>query len=111
MDSNHTTHTEITSAPQPNSSLNENISVDGMPGRVTETIGTGENAKNSLIYLTLKWAFIVGGVFTLFVVINCWIFRENEVVPDIVRDIVALWKILIPIITLALGYAFGRAKS
>ncbi len=110
MNSNQTNNAEVMSGSL-SSSSNGTIHVEGMPGKVTKTIGTGENAKNSLIYLTLKWAFIIGGILSLFVVINCWLFRENEVVPNIVGDIISLWKILIPIITLALGYAFGRAKN
>jgi hypothetical protein len=77
-------------------------------GKITSTIGTGDNAKNSLIYLTIKWAFWGGIVISVFVIVNSWIFRENEKVPDLLSDLVAWWQIILPLITLALGYAFGK---
>lgn len=81
-----------------------------MHGTITNTIGTGEVAKDSIIYLVIKWSFISGTVITLILVINNWIFRENEKVPDLTNDIKITWSIVIPIITLALGYAFGKSK-
>jgi hypothetical protein len=79
--------------------------------KITENIGTGDDAKNSLIYLTLKWAFISGIVITTLIVINHWAFRLNEKIPDFMSDIKIAWEILIPIITLALGYAFGKSHK
>lgn len=80
------------------------------PGRISATIGRGDDAKNSLIYLTLKWAFIAGITTTFLIVINNWLFRANEKVPDFMGDIKITWEIIVPIITLALGYAFGKSQ-
>lgn len=80
-------------------------------GKITETIGRGEDAKNSFVYITIKWAFISGCVITLLVVLNSWIFRENEKIPDFTGDIELVWDIIVPIITLALGYAFGKSRN
>lgn len=80
-------------------------------GRITDTIGTGEVAKDSIIYLVIKWSFISGTVITSLLFINNWIFRENEKVPDLTNDIKNTWGILIPIVTLALGYAFGKSRK
>lgn len=80
-------------------------------GKISDTIGTGENAKDSFIYLTLKWSFTTGIILSILIVINQWAFREAEKVPDFIGDISTLWEILIPIITLALGYAFGKSKK
>ena len=78
---------------------------------ITSIIGRGEDAKNSFVYLTIKWAFIAGCLVTILVVINSWIFRENEKVPDFGHDIELVWDIVVPIITLALGYAFGKSRN
>ena len=80
-------------------------------GRITETIGRGEDAKNSLIYLTLKWSFITGVAISVLVMIDCWFFSGYEQETDVVGDLSTVWEILIPIITLALGYAFGKAQN
>ena len=79
-------------------------------GKITGTIGTGEVAKDSIIYLVIKWSFISATIITILLVINNWAFRENGKVPDLTEDIKITWTIVIPIITLALGYAFGKSK-
>lgn len=81
-----------------------------MHGKITGTIGTGEVAKDSIIYLVIRWSFISGTIITFLLILNNWFFRENEKVPDLVNDIKVTWSIVIPIITLALGYAFGKSK-
>ena len=83
----------------------------GVPGKITETLGSGDNARNSIIYLTIKWSFISGCVISLFVILNYWFFRQNEKVPDFTEDIKMVWEIIIPIITLSLGYAFGKSQK
>jgi len=92
------------------SSLNPQ-SIPDTHGKITDTIGTGEVAKDSIIYLVIRWSFISGTVITIFLIINNWLFRENEKVPDLTNDIKVTWSIVIPIITLALGYAFGKSKK
>ena len=82
-----------------------------LAGKVTNTLGSGDNAKNSIIYLTIKYAFITGSIISTLVVINYWFFRQNEKVPDFTGDIKIIWEIIIPIITLALGYAFGKSHK
>lgn len=81
------------------------------PGKITKTIGSGNNAKYSIIYLVLVAAFISSILITILVVANHWCFRDCEnKVPDITNDIKAIWDILTPIITMALGYAFGKSE-
>ena len=82
----------------------------GFHGKIPETIGRGDDARNSLVYLTLKWTFGIGVILTIIVVVNTWIFPKEYLVPNIMKDITGVWELVIPIITLALGYAFGRSK-
>lgn len=79
--------------------------------KITETIGRGEDARNSFVYITIKWAFIAGCIITVLIVINHWCFRKEEKIPDITGDIQIIWDIIVPIITLALGYAFGKSRD
>jgi hypothetical protein len=81
------------------------------PGKITKTIGRGEDARNSFVYLTLQWAFIIGSVLTVLIILNKWFFENDNVVPNIMGDISNAWKIVVPLITLALGYAFGKSKD
>lgn len=85
--------------------------IKDIPGKITATIGSGENARNTFVYLTLRWAFISGVIITILIVINNWYFVEKKKVPDIMGDIKSCWEIIIPLITLALGYAFGKSKE
>lgn len=81
------------------------------PGSITSIIGRGDDARNSFVYLTIKWSFISGCIVTVLVVVNSWLFRKNEMVPDFGHDIELVWDIVVPIITLALGYAFGKSRD
>jgi len=79
--------------------------------KITSTIGRGDDAKNSLVYLTLKWSFISGIVISGLIVLNHWFFRQNLMIPNFMGDIKVAWEIIVPIITLALGYAFGKSQK
>lgn len=89
----------------------KNNFIKDIPGKITATIGSGENARNTFVYLTLRWAFISGVIITILIVINNWCFVEKKKVPDIMGDIKGCWEIIVPLITLALGYAFGKSKE
>lgn len=83
-----------------------------MIGEINKKIGTGKNAEHSIIYSVLQWAFISAVIITFFVVINYWFFRDCEnKVPDITSDLRIIWEIVTPIITLALGYEFGKSEK
>ena len=79
--------------------------------KITGTIGRGDDARNSFVYLTIKWAFISGCIITILIVMNHWLFRKEEMVPDFTGDIQLVWDIVVPMITLALGYAFGKSRD
>lgn len=55
--------------------------------KITETIGRGEDARNSFVYITIKWAFIAGCIITFLIVVNHWFFRIDEKIPNITDDI------------------------
>jgi len=84
---------------------------DSFIPKITSAIGRGEDARNSLVYITIKYCFISACVITILVVLNHWIFRKEETIPNFVGDIQIVWDIAVPLITLALGYAFGKLKD
>ncbi|GEP52723.1 hypothetical protein FNO01nite_33950 [Flavobacterium noncentrifugens] len=98
---------QIEERTSPDSSLAKN----NTGGKITEFIGKGEDAKNTFVYLTITWAFKAGIAITTLIYLNGWLFRQNEKVPDIIGEVSTAWQFIIPLITLALGYAFGKSKS
>lgn len=78
----------------------------GSSGRITETIGTGENAKNSIVWMTITWSFFIAS--TLSILLFSLVVAEKDF--NYIGEIKGVWSIFIPIITLALGYAFGKSK-
>ena len=92
-------------------SSDSSLAKDNTAGKITEFIGKGEDAKNTFVYLTITWAFKAGIAITILIFINGWIFRQNEKVPDIIGEVSTAWQFIVPLITLALGYAFGKSKS
>ncbi|MGN7105192.1 hypothetical protein ACTHR6_26495 [Ralstonia holmesii] len=75
-------------------------------GKIAEQIGSGSHAKNSIVYRTIGWSFLAGGVFSLCVVFYS-AFATSES-PFSFKDV---WSVFTPIITLALGYLFGKGDS
>lgn len=82
-----------------------------LPGKITQTIGRGDDARNSFVFITLRWAFVIGIILTVLIALNNWCFKENDKVPDLMGDVTTAWEIVVPLITLALGYAFGKSKD
>lgn len=78
-------------------------------GKITGFIGTGENAKNSILYLVLKYAFLFAIIVIAIYAINLWFFCSNNN-NNLLSGILEISKVVVPIITLALGYVFGQNK-
>lgn len=80
--------------------------------KIPSFIGEGQNAQHSIVTIVIISCFITAAVITILVVINYWCFRDCEnKVPDIVGDLRIIWEIITPIITLALGYEFGKLEK
>lgn len=78
-------------------------------GKITGYIGTGENAKNSILFLVLKYAFFFAIIVIIIFAVNLWFFcRSND--NGLLSGILEISKVVVPIITLALGYVFGQNK-
>ena len=78
-------------------------------GKIADTIDSGENAKNSFIWVTIRWSFLIGAITTLAIYLRA-IFCQAELQGNLLEDIKAKWSIFMPVITLALGYSFGKGK-
>ena len=69
------------------------IPQESLTGSIASQIGTGEHAKDSFIWATLKYCFLLGALI------------------NIISDLKDIWSIFTPILTLALGYAFGKRNN
>lgn len=75
-------------------------------GAVAKQIGSGEHAQNSIVYKTISWSFIAGGLLSL-ASIGIAIYQDK---PNPLNEVKEVWSIFVPMITLALGYVFGKGK-
>lgn len=103
---------ESNASPQPQkrtSASKEKVSGKPAEGKIAQEIGSGENAKNSFIWITIRYSFLIAATVTAAIYFRsllCAAGTENS----LIEDIKSIWSIFMPVITLALGYAFGKGK-
>lgn len=102
-------------SPVPNTNPSgETSPVANMLGTISKTIGTGENAKNSIVWMTITWSFCIASGITacIFILLLITYFNtDKEYFNNLIKHSFSMWSIFTPIITLALGYAFGRNET
>lgn len=93
--------------------MNTHFDLNNVSGSIQEYIGTGQNAKDALVYLFIKWILWVGIILTAFsciyFIVAEFLLPENQI-NLLVDTFKGIWGIVTPLITLALGYHFGRKK-
>lgn len=77
-----------------------------IPGTLTRQLGSGEHAQNSIVYRTILWSFVGGGLLSAAAVVLAY--RDGKATP--MSEIKEVWSIFAPLITLALGYVFGKGR-
>ena len=75
-------------------------------GRIAENIGTGENARNAIVWMTITWSFFIASGLSL--LLFTLVVAEKDF--KYLEQIKSVWTIFIPLITLALGYSFGKSQ-
>jgi hypothetical protein len=86
----------------------ENGVIQHLPGKINDTIGSGSYAQATIAWLTIKWSFISGCVLTFFCLILAIASSDYN---GSIGNITSVWTIFAPIITLVLGYMFGKGKE
>lgn len=79
-----------------------------LAGRIAGLIGTGKNARDSFIWMTITWSFYIATGISILLFFRS--FFEVAKSENLLEYITTVWSLFIPIITLALGYAFGRGE-
>lgn len=103
----------------PQASLNKSLEgrsekVDTSP--ITAKIGKGDDAKNSIIWTIVTWCLAIPAGITFFYFLTMWYAMYLFPNPDnhlgaIRENISKIWGLFIPIITLALGYLYGKSSK
>lgn len=86
---------------------------EDIAGAVSYTIGTGRHAQDSVVWLTIKWSLSLGFILSVVLIIFMWPCSDSaqSSSPTFpIEDLKTIWSIFVPIVTLALGYMFGKGK-
>ena len=78
---------------------------DDIPGKLSEHIGSGKHAQAAIAWNTIKWSFLAGAFITAAFLFWAWLTDASELPMGSIRDV---WAIFAPIITLSIGYMFGK---
>lgn len=76
-------------------------------GIMPKYLGSGNDAKNSISVIVIVGLLCIGNFLSFFVCLNSWIFSESNYMTD---DLKTIWGIVTPILTLTLGYVFGKGR-
>lgn len=80
---------------------------ESVVSKISREIGTGDAAKDSFVYLTIRWSFLVGAITTLAIFVKGFMSCPPDDSIEMVKNV---WSVFMPVITLALGYAFGKGR-
>lgn len=77
-------------------------------GEISQKIGTGDNAKDAIAYLCLRWSFILLSVIVIILSIYSAVMIYTNKEESFVDNLLKGCGIITPIITLLLGYIFAN---
>ncbi len=96
-------------APAQRKSAPKKIAGKPSESTITRQIGTGDDAKNSIVWITVRWCFIIGGLTSLAIYLRP-VYCGDETSGNLMDDIKSVWTVFMPVVTLALGYVFGKGR-
>ena len=77
-------------------------------GKITRIIGSGKYAQFAIVWWTIKWCFLAGFFLTALAFCSIWLFGAEGTLMECMKTI---WSLFVPIITLGLGYVFGKGQK
>ena len=98
--------------PDPENVLDKGTKINSLSnkeivGTIGARIGTGKNAKDSFIWMTITWSFCIASGLSVLLFIRSFFIVETS---SLISSIIDVWGVFVPVITLALGYAFGKGE-
>ena len=97
---------DVLAPPPPPPKRNGKDRLAPIAGKITHLLGTGENAQFSIVYKTISWSFAAAGISSIIVVSHI-LYKNNG---NVIEALKGIWAIFIPVITLSLGYIFGKSR-
>lgn len=80
--------------------------ITSIPGAVARQIGSGDHAQNAIVYRTIVWSFSLGAFFSA----ATFVYAAYKGAASPISEIKEVWSVFGPMITLALGYMFGKGR-
>jgi hypothetical protein len=80
-------------------------------GKISEIIGEGKSALNSIAFVTLVTTFFVALVLSAWLLVEAPLKDCTMASSQWLELMKGVWGIFIPILTLVLGYVFGKSKN
>jgi len=77
------------------------------PGTLGEKFGTGKHAQTNIVLMVIRYSFWFAATICAIIAIYSWITKKDS----ILEPLKTVWSIFTPLITLSLGYLFGRGKE
>jgi hypothetical protein len=93
---------------KPSTGKGSTVTSKEIAGKIASHIGTGKNAKDSFIWMTITWSFVIASGLSILLFLRS--FSQIAAEEVLLDSLTKIWSVFIPIITLALGYAFGKGE-
>ena len=90
-----------------NQTTGKNEILTDVVGSISKAIGTGKHAQVAVSFKVIQYCFLCSSVVSLYLLIN-FSFKGD---PQILDSIKTVWGIFMPVVTLAMGYLFGKGKD
>jgi len=91
-----------------NKSIDGAVTKDSKVEKYSDKIGTGEDAKSSVVWFVITFTLtLYACLISVLIIID--IYNNNGV--NVLDNIKESWGVFTPIITLSLGYMFGKAEN
>ena len=85
------------------------VSAQDLPGKISDWIGSGKYAPSTIVWSTIMLCFTTCILFFIFSIICVVLFEDKAGV--FLKNIMPIVSMFLPIITLALGYFFGKHEN
>lgn len=79
-----------------------------VPGEIAKLIGSGKHAQAAIVWQTIKFSFLSASVFSVLIFLSSLFIST---VKFEIQTLITIWSIFVPLITLSLGYLFGKGKE
>lgn len=77
-------------------------------GTLSQPVGTGKHARTNIIWYIVSAIFVIFSCISSALIIMSIYGKDTKAVSESIKDI---WGVFTPVLTLALGYLFGKQKT